>query len=706
MKTSLLGVKLSQDNHIVLARQQAREVAGLLGFDSHDQTRIATAVSEVARDILNHTGSGEIEFSVEGQEPEQLFIVLVKSKGIGISDIKSSVGKKERPLAGLDGIDAARRLMEQFQIEQEPDGRTTVTLRKRIPHSSSKTQLDLAKITSEIARRTPKDPVEEIRQQNLELVSVLEALRLRQDELTALNQELEDTNRGVVALYAELEERAEYLKKAHEIKSRSLSEMSHELRTPINSIIAITRILLDRTDGDLTEEQEKQLGFIKSASQNLSELINNLLDLSKIEAGKTKVQATHFEVRNLFGALRSMLKPLLYGQPVDLVFEDPDGIPTIFSDEGKVSQILRNLVSNAIKFTEHGEVRVSTFLMDETQTVTFGVFDSGIGIAPEHKDLIFEEFGQVEGPLQSRFKGTGLGLPLARKLAEMLGGTISCECRPEGGSVFWFTLPVQYGEVDLAKAEAPIRTELDTMRRSVLVVEDDPATLFAYEGYLRRTAFQVIPARSVAEARELLRSVRPAAIVLDILLPDGDGWGFLSEIKHDKGTMNIPVLICSVVDEPGKAMVLGAQDYCTKPIPKEWILEKLTNLAPAAKILVIDDDPAAQYVLKKVLTGTMYSVIEASDGEEGLRLAQEEQPDIICLDLIMPGMNGFETLRLLKLDPATSHIPVIIVTSKNLDEEERRQLGQGAISILQKEGVSRMAAMEKIKEALIRVPLK
>jgi signal transduction histidine kinase len=238
--------------------------------------------------------------------------------------------------------------MEQFQIEQEPDGRTTVTLRKRIPLSSSKTQLDLAKISSEIARRTPKDPVEEIRQQNLELVSVLEALRHREYELTTLNQELEDTNRGVVALYAELEERAEYLKKAHEIKSRSLSEMSHELRTPINSIIAITRILLDRTDGDLTEEQEKQLGFIKSASQNLSELINNLLDLSKIEAGKTKVQATHFEVRNLFGALRSMLKPLLYGQPVDLVFEDPDGIPTIFSDEGKVSQILRNLVSNAI----------------------------------------------------------------------------------------------------------------------------------------------------------------------------------------------------------------------------------------------------------------------------------------------------------------------------------------------------------------------
>lgn len=706
MKTSLFELKLSQDKHIVLARQIAREVAGQLGFDSHDQTRIATAVSEVARDVINHTGAGEIEFLVECVAPEKLFIVLVKSKGIGLSVGKGHVGKEERLPVGLDGIGAARRLMEQFQIEQEPDGGTTVTLIKRVPYSITRNPLDLAKITSDILLRIPKDPVEEIRQQNLELVNVLEALRLRQDELTALNQELEDTNRGVVALYAELEDRAEYLKKAHDIKSRSLSEMSHELRTPINSIIAITRILLDRTDGDLTEEQEKQLGFIKSASQNLSELINNLLDLSKIEAGKTKVQATHFEVRNLFGSLRSILKPLLYGQPVDLVFEDPDGIPTIFSDEGKVSQILRNLMSNAIKFTEHGEVRVSTFLMEETQTVTFGVFDTGIGIAPEHKELVFEEFGQVEGPLQQRSKGTGLGLPLARKLAEMLGGTISCECRPEGGSVFWFTLPVQYGKAELVALETPIRTESDTMRHSVLVIEDDPATLFAYEAYLRKSAFHIIPARRVAEARKLLKSLRPKVIVLDILLPGEDGWAFLSEIKQDKAIMNIPVLVCSVVDEPAKAMVLGAQDYCTKPIPKEWILEKLTNLAPAAKILVIDDDPAAQYVLKKVLTGTMYSVIAASDGEAGLRRASEEQPDIIFLDLIMPGMNGFETLSRLKAEPETSHIPVIIVTSRNLDEEERRQLGRGAISILQKEGVSRMAAMEKIKEALIRVPLK
>lgn len=703
MKTSLFNVKLSQDDHIVLARQKAREVAGLLGFESHDQTRIATAVSEVARDALNHTGSGEVEFLVEGVKPDQLFTVLVKSKGIGISDGKSPVGGQEGSTAEFEGIAAARRLMEQFNIEQEPGGETVVMLGKRIPASTSGRQPDLAKISSEIVRRIPKDPIEDVRQQNLELISVLEALRHRQDELTILNKELEDTNRGVVALYAELEERAEYLKKTHEIKARSLSEMSHELRTPINSILAISQILLDRADGDLTTEQEKQVGFIKSASENLSELINNLLDISKIEAGKTKVQATDFEVRNLFGALRSMLKPLMYGQPVDLVFEDPSGIPTIFSDEEKVSQILRNLISNAIKFTEHGEVRVSTVLIAEGREVVFCVADTGIGISTEHQELIFEEFAQVEGPLQGRFKGSGLGLPLSRKLAQMLGGTITCESRPEGGSVFLLTLPVQYGETDLMKAERPIRTELDTIRNAVLVVEDDPATLYAYEGYLRSSGFHVIPARSVAEARELIRRVRPKAIVLDILLPDEDGWVFLSEIKHDQATMNIPVLVCSVVDEPGKAMVLGAQDFCGKPISKEWFLEKLKSPAPVLKILVIDDDPTARYVLKNLLADTMHTVIGASDGDEGLRRAYEEKPDIIFLDLVMPGMNGFEALTRLKAEPATSHIPVIIVTSKRLDENERRQLEEGAISILNKESVSHMAAMKKIREALLKV---
>lgn len=700
MRTSLSTMRLSQDNHVVLARQQAREIAGLLGFESHDQTRIATAVSEVSRDLVSHSKSGEIEFLVEQIEQDQWLMVEVKSRKISASEIRDSDNKRERSLKGYSGITAAQRLMDQFHVDEESAGATVVIMGKRMPSSSFTTQLDLQEISSEILCRTPKDPIEEIKQQNLELVNVLEALRNRQDELTNLNQELEDTNRGVLALYGELEQRSEYLKKANEIKSRSLSEMSHELRTPINSILAITQILLDRTDGDLTAEQEKQLSFIKRASNNLSDLINDLLDLSKIEAGKIQVHATDFDVRNLFGSLRSMLKPLLLGQPVELIFEDPTQITSIFSDEGKVSQILRNLISNAIKFTEQGEVRVSTFLEPEGRELVFSIVDTGVGIASEHHELIFQEFSQVQGALQQRYKGTGLGLPLSRKLAEILGGTISFQSQPGKGSTFLFSLPVQFRQTDSAEKLNPVDAK---SHHTVLIIEDDLSVTYAYEAYLRESAFRVIHARNISDARALLKSSVPMAIVLDILLPGEDGWGFLSEIRNNPATMHIPVLVCTVVDEPRKAAVLGAQDFCVKPIPKKWLLEKLESLAPVKKILIVDDDDSARYVLKRLLADTVYTIIEASDGNEGLRRAYEDKPDIIFLDLVMPGMNGFDTLRHLKVEPKTRDIPVIVVTSKELEKDEVHTLEEQAVSVLNKEGVTRMAAMEMIKDALAKI---
>lgn len=703
MRTSLSILKLSQENHVVLARQQAREIARLLGFESHDQTRVATAVSELARDVLIHARSAAIEFLVDKNGADHLFLIEISSGKIDKLDINGSLRSKDISVTGLSGISAARRLMEQIEIKREAGDKTVIVLAKKIPGPAIRKGSELKKIFHEISARIPRDPIDEIKQQNLELVAVLEDLRKRQEELTLLNQELEDTNRGIVALYGELDQRSEYLKKAHDIKARSLSEMSHELRTPINSILAITQILLDRTDGDLTEEQEKQLVFIRKASQNLSELINDLLDLSKIEAGKTQVHLANFEVRNLFATLRSMLKPLLSGPSVELVFENPSDIPDIFSDEGKVSQVLRNLISNAIKFTEQGEVRVSTSFTRGANQVSFNVSDTGIGIAPEYLELIFEEFAQVESPLQKSRKGTGLGLPLARKLAEMLGGTVSCHSRPGVGSTFVFTLPVDFKEIEPKTGDQSTGMELDPMRHTVMIVEDDLPTAYAYEGFLRRSAFQVIHARTIAEAKALLRSNRPMAIVLDILLQGEDSWAFLSEIKRDPSSMNIPVLVCTILDEPGEALLLGAQDFCVKPISKEWLLEKLEKFAPVKKILVIDDDAAARYILKWLLADTFYTIIEASDGNEGLSLAVSDQPDIIFLDLVMPGLNGFDTLKHLKADQKTSHIPVIIITSKDLDKEELRTLEEGANSILRKDSITRMAAMEKIREALANI---
>jgi PAS domain S-box-containing protein len=271
-----------------------------------------------------------------------------------------------------------------------------------------------------------------------------QALRQRQEELERLNQELEDINRGMLTLYTELDEKAKELRHADEMKTRFLSNMSHELRTPLSSILALSGLLLDRADGDLTSEQEKQVDFIRKSADALLELVNDLLDSAKIQAGKTDVHLVEFEAVNLFSALRGMLRSLLVNEAVRLVFEEPEGVPLLYSDEGKVSQILRNFISNALKFTERGEVRLTARYDEDSGTVTFSVNDTGVGIAPQHQGRIFEEFTQLENPAQSQFKGTGLGLPLCCKLAKLLGGRIDLESEVGVGSKFSLTLPLRY----------------------------------------------------------------------------------------------------------------------------------------------------------------------------------------------------------------------------------------------------------------------
>ncbi|RYF18361.1 MAG: histidine kinase [Comamonadaceae bacterium] len=261
-------------------------------------------------------------------------------------------------------------------------------------------------------------------------------------EAQDLRSELEETNRGVLALYAELDAQAEHLRQATELKSRFLAYMSHEFRTPINSIRSLTRLLLDRVDGPLTEEQEKQVNFIQDNAAEFAEMVDDLLDLAKVEAGRVEISPAWFEMVDLFSALRGMFKPVLTNPAVNLVFEEPHGVPKLYTDDRKLSQILRNFISNALKFTPRGEVRVSV-RMEGEGSVTFSVADTGIGIAPEHLRTLFEDFAQVRSPLQQRLRGTGLGLSLSKKLAELLGGSVDVQSEPGQGSVFTVTIPVQ-----------------------------------------------------------------------------------------------------------------------------------------------------------------------------------------------------------------------------------------------------------------------
>ena len=276
--------------------------------------------------------------------------------------------------------------------------------------------------------------------------SEVELLRQQLDDLQA---ELEETNRGVLALYAELDAQAEALREATELKSRFLAYMSHEFRTPIGSIRSISRLLMDRVDGPLTSEQERQVRFIQDTSAEFDEMVNDLLDLAKVEAGRVTISPAWFELVDLFSALRGMFKPVLTSPDVVLVFEEPDGVPALFNDDRKLAQILRNFISNALKFTTRGEVRVAA-RGNGDGTVTFSVADTGIGIAPEFHHAIFQDFIQVDSPVQKRLRGTGLGLSLSKRLAELLGGTVSLQSELGQGSTFSVTLPARLVDPDAA----------------------------------------------------------------------------------------------------------------------------------------------------------------------------------------------------------------------------------------------------------------
>jgi signal transduction histidine kinase len=436
-------VRFEQD--IVQVRQKARQIASGLGFDSQAQTRIATAVSEIARNAFKYAGGGKVEFFVEGESP-QIFRIRISDTGPGIADLEFVLSPNFRSGTGAGlGLAAAKRLMHEVEIDSAPERGTAVQLIKHFSkHMPALSAIELNQLVDKLTRQIPEDPYAEIQQQNQELLRTLEELRQRQEELVQLNQQLEDTNRGVVALYAELNDKAESLRREAQLKTSFLSNMSHEFRTPLTAIMLLSEILLNRLDGELSPEQEKQVNYIHKSAESLAELVNDSLDLAKVEAGKLTSRIADFEVEDLFSALRGMMRPLLpQNSAVTLIFEAPLELPTLTTDEGKVSQILRNLISNALKFTEAGEVRVTAEIGDG-ETVTFSVADTGIGISPADQRRIFEEFVQIENPLQKGVKGTGLGLSLCKKLAEFLGGSIDITSSPGVGSTFLVKLPIVY----------------------------------------------------------------------------------------------------------------------------------------------------------------------------------------------------------------------------------------------------------------------
>ncbi|HYC36085.1 MAG TPA: ATP-binding protein [Usitatibacter sp.] len=577
MTLRLVTCGLHSEADVVGARQRARQIAELLGFNGREQTRIATSVSEVARNAWRYARGGRVEFEVDGEQRPQSLVMRIVDEGPGIERLDEILDGTYRSRTGMGiGLTGVRRLMDEWDVATAPGRGTTVTLGKRLPAEAPPvTAREASRIATRLAAMPSASSTAELEARNAELLAALTELQEKHDRLVEIERELEDTNRGVMALYAELDEKALHLRRADEMKSRFLSNMSHEFRTPLNSIRALCGLLLAQADGPLAREQETQVRFIAKAAEGLSELVNDLLDLAKIEAGKVDVRPTPFEVHDLFSALRGMLRPLLVTPSVDLVFDDAAGLPPLITDETKVSQILRNFISNALKFTEHGTVRVSAALHADGRSVVFSVADTGIGIAPEDQEMIFEEFTQVPSHLQRKVRGTGLGLPLCRRLAGLLGGEVSVRSAPGEGSTFFARIPVRHRAPEGQVASVPA---------------SQPAAAGAFRG-----------------GRDLA--------------------------------------------------------------------------------LIIDDDEMARYVIRQSVRRSM-RFAEARDGPTGLQMAASLRPGVIFLDLSMPGMEGDEVLGRLKADPQTASIPVVIVTSRDLDEQPMRQVGAMASAVLRKSEVS------------------
>lgn len=530
MSLPLLSVVIQHEQDIVTARRRARQVAELLRFDTQDGTRIGTAVSEIARNAFTYGGGGKVEFFIEQEHPRSLAI-RIHDRGPGIANVKALLAGE--PRSAGSGIVGARRLMDAFEMESTPGHGTTVWLRKHLPSAApALTDKSLTDLTERLADR-PQDFYEEVRQQNQELLITLDQLRDRQEQLDRLNRELQETNRGVVALYGELEQKADQLLQAGQTKSRFLSHMSHEFRTPLNAITGLTRLLLKRPEIAASEEATREINYIQRSAESLTEMVNDLLDLAKAESGKLEVHAAQFDVQNLLGTLRGMFRPF-FDETVHLVFEDVEWIPPMITDEEKVAQILRNFLSNALKYTEQGEVRVSARYLPFREVVCFAVSDTGVGIAETNHHRIFEEFTQIENPLQRRAKGTGLGLPLCKKLAELLGGSVDLESQIGVGSKFQVVIPRVYGRA--AGADSGVS------KRTLLMIDDEEISRYLLRQLLNGQ-HELSEASSGQEGLEQIRKTKPDAIFLDLNMPGMTGFDVLAELQSDPALRDIPVFI-------------------------------------------------------------------------------------------------------------------------------------------------------------------
>lgn len=548
-------------------------------------------------------------------------------------------------------------------------------------------------------RQIPRDDVDLI-----DALSDAAAIALRNatayTRILEQGSELARRNDDLARQKKELARLNDELRRADVLKSQFLATISHELRTPLTSIIGFSSLLLrERHSETLSERQRDNATRILSSSRHLVTLINDILDLSRIEAGRLDIFRRDVDLGELLERLRGEMEPQARAKNLTLRVEIGAGLGHIITDADRLRQILINLISNAIKFTHQGGVTIRAERAGDSFLVA--VEDTGVGIPPEQQEHIFDEFYQADQSSTRTAGGTGLGLAIARRLTQLLEGRLMVHSVPGQGSLFTVVLPANAGPHVIA---APPRTEHAPIRSEarVLVIDDDPDVVVLLERALEGSPYSVVGALSTDEGIQKAYDLRPAAILLDVMMPETDGWRTLHRLKSDPLLAPIPVVMHTIVADQALGFSLGATDYLVKPVEREQLLAVLDRLAPleSGPILVVDDDENIRVLLSHVLAEEGLPVMLAAGGEEALRAVAERPPRLVLLDLMMPGIDGFTVLQRMRADARTRHIAVIVVTAKHLTAEEEQILRREASTVVTKNGVPIEQLLDQVRDAL------
>jgi signal transduction histidine kinase/CheY-like chemotaxis protein len=505
---------------------------------------------------------------------------------------------------------------------------------------------------------------------------------------------------------------------ANRTKSLFLANMSHELRTPLNAIVGYSEMLQEEAAAQHLDSFGEDLGKINASGRHLLALINDILDLSKIEAGKMELFLENFELNALIDEVASTIQPMVEKNSNKLLIECSADLGGMRADQVKVRQALFNLLSNAAKFTHDGSITLNAEReqMDGLDWIVFRVADSGIGLTPEKIVRLFQDFTQADASTTRKFGGTGLGLALTRRYCQMMGGDVIVRSAPGEGSTFTIKLPAIVSEVKSElSSDAPdgitevvsggdrIADPPTPPSTCVLVIDDDPSQRELMRRFLSKEGFLIRSAGSGEEGLRLARELLPIAITLDVMMPDMDGWAVLDALKSDAVLRDIPVIMLTMVDDPERGFTLGAADYVTKPVNRRRlsrILKRYSCASPPCPILVVEDDPATRASMRNMLERQSCRVTEAENGEVALASMERERPSLIFLDLMMPVMDGFAFADRVRTHPEWRSIPIVVVTARDLTGEERRRLCGYVETILQTAGCSKEQLLHQVRDAL------